>query len=188
MQPSLGFDISRSSFCICVEIADANPSPVESYARSELFTTRAKRDAKKFAGLVVGVWATLVLHVLRLVSIAEVVPTIVRSVAVNVVNLSFGPRVSHVQPRKAMSEIDCSVNLNRYVATASSRARGVSNFDYHGCAYTPRKKACKRIVIEQFAQALRAKIGFSHEAVLSLIGQRPASVDRTCGPCHFNPA
>ncbi len=41
-------------------------------------------------------------------------------------------------------------------------------------AYAPGENASFWVIVQKFAQALRGKIGLSHDAVLSLIGQRPA--------------
>ena len=47
------------------------------------------------------------------------------------------------------------------------------------------KQASFWVVGSKLTQALHGYIGFSHEALQLLIGQRPASVDALRGPCHF---
>jgi len=42
--------------------------------------------------------------------------------------------------------------------------------------YAPREYASFRIVVKKFAQTLRCKIGFSHDALQMLIGQRPGAI------------
>jgi hypothetical protein len=42
------------------------------------------------------------------------------------------------------------------------------------------------VVVKKLAQALRGKIGSSHDALLMLIGQRPASADNASGLRYFS--
>jgi hypothetical protein len=51
---------------------------------------------------------------------------------------------------------------------------------------SPRKNPGFRVVVKKFAQAFCGKIGLSHDAVLSLCGQRPGGASTPFGLRHFN--
>lgn len=127
-----------------------------------------------------------VLLVFRFGCATQIGPSVVRSIPINVVNFVRRPFVSHVQPRKAMGfvgiapNLDCSVPLNGF--KSARHGVGVNRI---GHSDAPRKNARFWIVMKKFAQTLRGKIGLSHDAVLSLIGQRPVSVSSTCGLRYF---
>jgi hypothetical protein len=83
-----------------------------------------------------------------------------------------------------MRKKKCSVNA---YSTVSSRniASLKANFPARMDINPPRKHSRFRVVVKQFAQALRGKIGLSHDAPQMLIGQRPGSVDALAGLCYF---
>ena len=109
-----------------------------------------------------------VLAVLGRCDLPQVRPSVVSLDAVDMVNLAFRPRTSHVKPNEPMchdllSGDDAKLHV-------SLRVKGA----YLGAPariYT-RQNTCRRIVGEFFTRLFGAKVGVSHEAVLSLIGQR----------------
>jgi len=135
--------------------------------------------------LAVEMRAALVLLVYCLRNIAQVSYRIVSGVTVLMVDLSIRPNATHVQPRKAVRPVVMTSNadLDVTAAVAASGARLVASL---ASWIAPAKYAGIWIVVKKLAQTLRGKIGLSHDAVLSLIGQRPARVDSTGGLRYFS--
>ena len=50
----------------------------------------------------------------------------------------------------------------------------------------PRKQPGAWVIVENLAQTFWGKIGFSHDALLMLIGQKLAGVGSPSGLCYFN--
>jgi hypothetical protein len=118
----------------------------------------------------------LVLLIYKSRHIAQIINPVIRLDAVDVVNLGDRPYISHVQPCQPMCVV--SAAGDRYCAVAGCGSRTSNGTHPAGAAapLSPRKNAGFWSVVKKFAQSLRGKIGLSHEAVLSLIGQRPAGV------------
>ena len=135
--------------------------------------------------LAVEMRAALVLLIDCLRNIAQVSYRVVSGVAVLMVDLSIRPNATHVQPREAMRPVVMTSNADLDVtsAVAASGARLVASL---ASWVAPAKYAGFWVVMKKFAQTLRGKIGLSHDAVLSLIGQRPARVDSTGGLRYFS--
>lgn len=132
-------------------------------------------------------YSRLILHVLRARGFPQIIESIVRTLSVFVVNIAFRPRSSHIEPSKPVSTIKCSkysyVGIPRCFTEASS-----NRSDWRSVARTnsPRKNSSFLIVVKQLAQAFYGKIGLSHDALLKLIGEKPARVESTCGLRYFN--
>lgn len=117
---------------------------------------------------------------------AKVVPSIVLAILIAVINLSLRVFTRHVEVRESMSRPFDLVNLDQPVAVrrevpgdVSSRGPGSAD------AHAPVENSGLRVIGKNFAQALRGKIGGSHEALLLLIGQRPAGVSSTARASSF---
>lgn len=126
-----------------------------------------------------------VLYVLALRNITQVCNSVVAWVSVNVVNAKFRPFAIDIKPRNAMLFDFLAANPNVSVSVFANVSGNVANIDPVGRSDLAREYAGQWIVMKKFAQAFCGKIGVSHDAVLSLIGQRPVSVDSTCWPRHF---
>ena len=113
-------------------------------------------------------------------------PPVIGSLETPMVNRIGRPITNHPKKCKPMRAVKLAVNLDDDVPGALVYASG----DLPGAApnsrNAPFEVAGFRVVIEKFAQTLRRKIGSSHEAVLSLIGQRPDGVGSTARASLFS--
>lgn len=122
--------------------------------------------------------ALSVVRICAFINVAKVRNPIVRSDAVDVVNHKARPLAVHVQPSKSVRSLQSAINLNTNVSVCSGAGHCASP-SATSSVRPPSKDAGRLVVVKKFAQTLRGKIGLSHEAVLSLIGQRPAGVSST---------
>lgn len=136
------------------------------------------------AGLV-GFLNALILRVFRVSDFAQIANSVVAFVTVDVVKDAAWKDAMHIKPSQSVRpeggtiDFDDSITLlspTGYVACECLAVAGVDS---------PPKDSGFWIVMKKFAQTLRGKIGLSHDAVLSLIGQRPACVGSTCGLRYF---
>lgn len=100
----------------------------------------------------------LVSGVLRVRHFPQVVPRVVRSVSVYVVNLFRRPPAVNVQPCQPMRQIQPVIYANDDVTVARYAASTVA-FPAFSPADCPRKHARVRVVVRKFAEAIRRKIG-----------------------------
>jgi len=131
--------------------------------------------------------AALVLHIHRCRNITQIVESVVRLIAVDVVNVSGGPCPAHEKPRKTVRRVKTLIDTKANVPMrgfASSNIAGPCFMALSRCQAS--ENAGFWVVVKKLAQTLRGKIGLSHDAVLSLIGQRPARVDSTGGLRYFS--
>lgn len=129
-----------------------------------------------------------VLHVLGARSGTKVCPSVVLPIAVDVVNVSGGPSPGHVEPRETVVKVAGSINADPQVVIAGRISRNWpqgASVRVAGALRNPGEYSSLRVVVKKFAQALRGKIGLSHDALLMLIGQRPASADNASGLRYF---
>lgn len=179
----LGHDVrgvSRFGGCVKTEV-----STLTAYldARLPLAFTCVPCDAKKSA-LAIQVCSPLVLGIERTAHISQVANPVVAPNPVLVVDLVSGPFASHVEPSEPVGQVGPIVNLDRDVPILVNTA-GQQTLSSAGPGFSPRKYACLLGVVKNLVQARSRKIGSSHEAVLSLIGQRPAGVDVTALASQF---
>ena len=127
-----------------------------------------------------------VAHVLSSGSNPKVAQPVVVADAVDVVNLSIRINPVDVQPSKSVQGVVFVGYLRSQIAGSVCGTNYISNFDGANRADTPSKNTRLGIVMKKFAQSFCGKIGLSHEAVLSLIGQRPDSVRSGFGPRYFS--
>ena len=119
-----------------------------------------------------------------LVAIVCVIPLVV-GVAVLVINFAARPSSMEEQPCEAMRKVQLPIYGDETVAIAVDASSGPVL--RRSLAFTkPSEFAGPWAVIKKIAQALRGKIGLSHDAVLSLIGQRPGSVSALSGLRYFS--
>ena len=141
----------------------------------------------KVAARVSWLRAALILHIHGCRNIAQVVESIVRSITVDVVNVSGRPAAAHEKPRKTVRSVQAPIDAD---ANVSMRVFGPSNIaDLRPkplSGYQARENARFWIVMKKLAQTLRGKIVPSHDALLMLIGQRPACVSAHGGLRYFN--
>ena len=128
-----------------------------------------------------------ILHVKAVSYIAQVFNTIVCCVPVYVVNVIDGPRSVYVKPRKSVRPIKPAANSYNDVALSVHAPSLIAEFDAATQVCFPLENASVGVVVKNLAQTRGGKIGSSHEAVLSLIGQRLTSVDALGGLRYFTP-
>jgi hypothetical protein len=137
--------------------------------------------------LVVSQCGALVLRVDGSAHVSQVGDGIVRRISVHVIDVCIGPNAVRIEPRQAVKPVEKSVDLClEALSVASGATNSVAYADVPVWLHEPREHAALRVVLHKLAQTLRGKIGLSHEAVLSLIGQRPARVDSTSGLRYFS--
>lgn len=119
-----------------------------------------------------------VLQVLRSGCFTKIVPSIAYSVSVDVIDFVFRPLTGHVKPCKAMLQKILTVNTKN--ATFVLVCAGIPSLASDLCALTdrlfPNKNSRSRIIVQNFSKSFCSKLRGSHEALLSLIGQRPVGV------------
>ena len=119
--------------------------------------------------------AALVLTVHGTRNVPEVAYSVVSLDAVDVVNVHGWEDAMHVKPCDSVGQVQDSINADESVAEVLGYAPRLTPIGNPIARRRyPRKNARLGIVVQQFAQSLRGKIGLSHDAVLSLIGQRLA--------------
>lgn len=135
---------------------------------------------------VVGMSLPSIFHVASEGHVAEIGNPVVALDSVDVVDHLNRKSSMNIQPSKAMSlksivgDFYYAIPSGIYVSSGNDACISASR-----AARNPSKNSGFWIVMKKFAQAFCGKIGVSHDAVLSLIGQRPARVDSTCWPRHF---
>ena len=104
-------------------------------------------------GFVAALRFSLVFYVLSLTYVAQILKTVIRSVTVHVVNLTFRPFSNHVQPCKPMA----LVNLAVYRGYKVSFFGQTSRYRTLGCAWLfkfPSKNARVRIVVKNLLESV----------------------------------
>lgn len=128
-----------------------------------------------------------VLHVLALRRLSDVAKAIVGRLAIDVVNVMPWKCSRHVKPRQPVAVVTLLGNTDGDIAIrhlgASTATPEELLIDRR---FYPSKKPCFWAVVENFAQAVCAKIGLSHDAPYQRIGQRPSRVCSTSGLRHFS--
>ena len=136
-------------------------------------------DAKQPGCLIAFGGAKKIAPILNPRHVSQVGDPVVVLDSVDVIDLMLGPFPVHHKPSKPMGLVSPSVNVDidvsRSISTTGNSARSCIGAGHN----QPSEKAGGWIVRKKFAQARKGKIASSHEAVPSLIGQRPAGVGST---------
>ena len=128
---------------------------------------------------------TLILDVLSLGDVSQVANPVIGASAVDVVNVVAGELPMHVEPRKPVEGVGLEGNFHPAVAISVNVSNGGINRDAIAGFNPPRKNTSLGVVMKNFTQACCGKIGRSHDAVLSLIGQMPGGIPLPAGHRHF---
>lgn len=115
VQNSLCRDVSSLSLICSLECAKVNLGVVVRYARSK--SRSIFENSKNACRFVANLCFALVLNVLRLRDIAQVFKTIVRFVAIYMVNYTLRPIANYVKPSQPMTLIQFPVNRCDKIAT-----------------------------------------------------------------------
>ena len=145
-------------------------------------------DAKQSKTTVFSGADSNVLAVYGVCQVPQIHPPVIRSVAVNVIDLVLRPFASHVKPSQTVGAVNRIPRANKDVARCSQTSGHVAGIyaALFAGIWEPSKYPGFRVVMQDVAHLLRGKIGLSHDALLMLIGQRPARVDSACGLRYFN--
>ena len=143
-------------------------------------------DAKQTAGFIADWCSPLVLLIGAVAGLSQVRKTIVCPVAVHVVNLLRRPFARHVEPRKAVRFVRVSGATDAPIPIAFVQIPGPLPVATTWATFGSCEYARLGVVVKKFAQTLRGKIGLSHDALLMLIGQRPACVSAHGGLRYFS--
>ena len=153
MKAALAFNICGVGFFGRVKQPESNLFVVHSNTRQPFVVFFA--NARKAAF----VWARfLVERILGVRHFPQIVQRVVRPVSVYVVDLFRRPPAVNVQPYQPMRQIQPVVYANDDVAVARYAASTVA-FPAFSPADCPRKHARIRVIVREFAEAIRRKIG-----------------------------
>lgn len=141
--------------------------------------------ADKPGGFLCGLCAPEILLINAPGYIPQIIKRVIAGVSINVVNLMLRPSTGNVQPRKPVGQKPASCNGNYGPSVDVTSAGNASRVGGPASTLAPCEYAGLGVVMKKFAQKLRGKIGLSHDAVLSLIGQRPVSVASTAPASLF---
>jgi len=147
MQRSLCLDVSSLSLFNGLECAKVSFGVVVSYACHK--SRAIFKNAKNACRFIVHLCFSLVLNVLFLRNIAQVFKTIVRSIAVYMVNLPVWKFSRHIQPSKPMAFISFSVNRSYLIFVKGKTTRYFSLF-YPRLFQPSNKNTSVWVVIKNF--------------------------------------
>ena len=154
-----------------------------SYARFPfVFVSGNSKHSRCFVSLC---WANMISSIFKPTDITKVGDSVVIFHSINVINLMFWPCFKNIEPGKPVRFVTPFINADIDIPISIKSA---GNHSCHGVGAgrnSAGKNASILIVVKKFAQTLCGKIGLSHDAVLSLIGQRPGSVSALSGPRYF---
>ena len=165
----------RSFFC--GKDAKVNSLAQNHYRRLPSFAMR--RDPKQPGGFIALGGAKKIAAILNPRHVSQVGDSVVVLDTVDVIDLVLGPLPVHKKPRKPMGFVSPPVNVDIDVSRNVSSTRDSARNCIGASRYQPSENAGCGIVRKKFARTRKGKIGSSHEAVPSLIGQRPAGVGST---------
>ncbi len=126
-----------------------------------------------------------ILIVFSIGGLSKIAKSIVRPVAIYMVNELGRLLTVHIQPCQPVGKKLSSANNNSMVATGVYRPNSAI-FSPAILWRSPIKCASFWVVIKNFAQTLCGKIGLSHDAPCKRIGQRPGRVISTSRLRYFN--
>lgn len=177
--------IGNASFFSGFERSKAPAFPADRDLRQEL--SPSGRYAT-YAKHIVRAGTDNVLRVFGRADQSQIGEAVIQLHAVNVINGRCWPFTGHVKPRQPMGGMSYREDLDSQVAGSLVDDAGRLATQTASPIIQPRKEAGFWIVVEKFAQALRSKIGRSHDALQLLIGQRPGSVSALAGLRYFSAA
>lgn len=145
----------------------------------------APSHARDAAGVVL-VEARPILDVEAMRDIAEVLPAVVGTASVSVVNLKHGPLACHVEHSEALCGVETPIKPDQKIAAAFASWIGPGPMApvAASCDATS-EHACQRVVMKQFAQARGGKIGRSHDAVPRRVVRDRAARPTPTQPRHY---
>ena len=178
VKATFGLNVGGVSILRSLENAKVNAFTANGNLRQEVASGRNVVNTGESAR-VVAVSPALILGVDCAGGFAQVLNAVVQPIPVYVVDMGAGEFPGVPKPNKAMSVDLARANLDPVVSLVIDCKRGLADKIRAHRGLNARPRIGFGVVVQQFAQALRRKIVGSHDAVLSLIGQRPGGVDST---------
>ena len=106
-------------------------------------------------------------HILQIAkpsNLSQIGKRVIKSIAIDVVNMAFRHSASYIKPRQSMRQSFDVVNSNRNVSGAVDRSCSFSNKIRTPMVFAPSKNASLRVVIQRFAQMFNGNVKFgSHD-------------------------
>lgn len=156
--------------CFCSwESAEIDPG----YARYPAFGPAIPKRSRQPRAIAIGY--TLISHILRMSCFAKIAPSVVSSIAVDMIDNIVRPLSGHPKPRKAM---DVIISFASY---AEGNDRSLESFSSDGMNMTNPARfgpqlSCLRIVIVSVAQPLCSNIVFVLPTVYLPLSHDPGSI------------
>lgn len=187
MKLALCLYIFGVSFVLVCEQAEVDHFLVDADLRTPLLSLGLPTHAEQ-AGSVAGSRVSLVLGVQPVVNLAKIHEAVAGWVAVDVVDMCRGPAAIGYEPRQPVRTMPGARDNDVDVAFRMPAACDIS--DAYGVVFagSASDDAGVGVVGEQLPRPVCTKIGSSHDAVLSLIGQRPGSVGSAARASLFSVA
>lgn len=145
--------------------------PVNIYERLVFLRGLVIVHSKKSCRIVLH-WAVHIFLIQPPRSVAKILKSVVCANAVQMINQLIRPFTSYIEPSQPVAAVKTPVNSYRQIPKRINSTSTGSSF-YLPAIHPSNKGAIVGVVNEEFTQARSCKIGLSHDAVLSLIGQRP---------------
>jgi len=176
MKPSLGFYVRCMRRFWCCKASNVMKLAISFDPCSPFLGLRVVMNTEKSSGAI-RACSPNVVSVNCWVSKTKILESVIRAIAVDVVKYVCRPFTGHIEPRKSVGGVFVFPNAYKNVAFAD----GARNIAYAKTSVSansdaPDKRANSRVVMEQVSQLLCGKIISSHDAVSSLIGQRPEAI------------
>ncbi len=146
---------------------------VDFYMSSPIFPV--SMNAENARTFIVGSSISRILRVDLLRNIAKICNRVIFPVPVYVVNVESRPLTVNEQPRESMKQ-RAAISYARFKVTSSAFVTDNLACIHSVAGKFPRKNSGFRIVVNKTSKFFCRNIRLSHDAILSLIGQRPANV------------
>jgi hypothetical protein len=152
---TLRFQVSGMSLFGCVERAKKSVRAVAADRGTESISVR---DDAKQAGATVPACSSLVLNIRLSRHIAKVCKSVVSSIAIKVVDVTFGPLARDVQPCKPVLVTERCFYPHLSVSNPVYASCDLVFLDAIACAHSSRENTGARVVVEKFAKSLCRQI------------------------------
>lgn len=174
MKFTFGIKICLMRFFGCCKTSNMFLLTVYFYTCLKRFSAIKDTNAKKSA-FIIFFRALKILIVFRLRGFAKIFKRIITWIPIDMINAEFRKNSRHIQPNQAVHQIIRTINAYLPITAFFSSVPGNISWRNPVCwRYSPSQKTNVRIIVNKFTQTFCSKIGFSHDAISPLIGERPA--------------
>jgi hypothetical protein len=179
MEGSFSYEISFMRLFCGFKNTEIFAHRVEAYLRN-IFRSQFS-DAEKTCGNIVTPSFFEILRLRSLRYISQINEPIVTAITVNMINSVFRIFSGNVEPCKSVSEMVYPQQHYLPISIRPNTSSYFSNLYSIASLNSTQEYSCFRIIGKFFLQSFKSKILFSHDAVTSLIGERPARDYSRCG-------